>query len=512
MGNRVRTGFALALAALAAALAAPAAQADHPVTGSADLGSGAGLGLRSELSADLSFFAPPPTALGEGGTAPLSAGARLGAPDDTTGDFHTANFRKLGRVPIEIDEEGEELAQGSDLAFRRKLLIAGAYEGTGIFRIPKSGVPRQIAFHDCPGSQGDVTVVGDAVFVSIDSRSSNSEESRRCNNTPTTDSDTSLEAEGLRIVDISNPRRPRQTGFVETECGSHTQTLIPGKRVSYIYVDSYPLGPDAECTELNHPEGEFSVVRVPNERPERAKVVGVPRILPSGAAPDAVGCHDTGVLPARDLAVASCLGAWVLLDISNPVEPRRLAYVQNELIELDHSAQLTWDGKYAVIGDEHAGAAGGGGCSTDQESPVGAMWFYDITDRRNPELKGSYSLPRVPPVDSPEEAERFRCTTHNYMVLPMRDRDRYIAVSPYYSGGLSVVDFSKPSAPKELGYYLPQVEGKNPDMWSGYWYRGRIYTNEHASQLGVSAFKMKGLGRRAVRDLGAVVNPQTQVR
>ena len=511
MGSGLR--LALACACAAALAGAPAAHADHPVSGTAELSAGAGLGLRGELSADLSFFAPP-TALQQGGVASYGPGSRLGPADETSGDFHTANFEKLGRTPIRIEggDAPDELAQGTDLAFRRTLLAAGSYEGTGLFRIRRNGVPRQISFHDCPGSQGDVTLVGDAVFASIDSRSSNAGESRRCNNTPTTDSPSSVEKEGLRIVDVSDPRRPRQVGFVETECGSHTQTLIPGERISHIYVDSYPLGPDAECTELGHPEGEFSVVRVPNEHPERAKVVATPRVLPEVAAADSVGCHDTGVLPGRDLAVAACLGAWVLLDISNPVKPRRLSYVQNELIELDHSAQLTWDGKYAVIGDEHAGAAGGGGCSPDQSSPVGAMWFYDITDRRDPKLEGSYSLPRVPPVDSPEEAERFRCTTHNYMVLPMRDRDRYVAVSPYYSGGLSVVDFTDPAQPKEIGHYLPQVEGENPDMWSGYWYRGRIYTNEHASQLGVSAFRMKGLGLRAVRDMGAVVNPQTQVR
>ena len=49
-------------------------------------------------------------------------------------------------------------------------------------------------------------------------------------------------------------------------------------------------------------------------------------------------------------------------------------------------------------------------------------------------------------------------------------------------------------------------------MWSGYWYRGRIYTNEHASKLGVSAFEMDGLGTGEVRSLGPVHNPQTQVR
>ncbi len=501
----------LVLAALVVWLGLPAtASADHPMSGTADFGSGSGLGLRGDLSGDLELFTPPsPTALaGEQDTAGLRSGSGLGAADDTSGDFHSANFEKLGRSPIEIGDG--ELAQGSDLAFRGNLMIAGAYEGVGFFRIGSDAAPRQLSFLDCPGSQGDVTVLGKTLFVSVDSRGSNSKQSASCNSTATTERPSSTGREGIRVVDISDVRNPRQIAFVETECGSHTQTLIPGNRTSYLYVDSYPLGPDAECTEANHPEGEFSVIEIPNDDPARARVAAVPDILPPTVTPDTVGCHDTGVMPAKDLAVASCLGAWAVLDISDPVSPKTLGVVQNPLIELDHSAQLTWDGKYAVIGDEHAGAAGGGGCSTDQSSPVGAMWYYDITDPANPVLEGSYSLPRVPPVDSAEEAERFRCTTHNYSLPPMVDGS-YVAVSPYYSGGLSVVDFSDPAQPRELGYYLPQVEGANPDMWSGYWYRGRIYTNEHASKLGVSVFAMDGLGTDRVEDLGPVMNPQTQV-
>ena len=504
-----RTRFLLSAIGLCALLVWPAAaSADHPTSGTASFGAGAGLGLRGEISSDLGILAPPtPTALGGANeAAPPAGGAQLGEADQTSGDFHSANFRKLGRSTIEIGDG--ELAQGSDLAFRGNLMIAGAYEGVGLFRT--GPVPRQLSFYDCPGSQGDVSVLGNTMFVSVDSRGSNSEQSPTCNNTPTNVSPSSLDKEGVRIVDISDVTNPRQIGFVETECGSHTHTLIPGPTVSHIYVDSYPLGADAECTEANHPEGEFSVIGFPNNRPQRARVSSVPDVLPPSVTPDTVGCHDTGVLPAKDLAIASCLGAFAVLDISNRVHPRTLGVVQNPLIELDHSAQLTWDGKYAVIGDEHAGAAGGGGCSTDQTSPVGAMWFYNITDPSNPTLEGSYSLPRVPPVDSPEEAERFRCTTHNYSILPMRDRS-YVAVSPYYSGGLSVVDFTDPAAPQELGYYLPQVDGANPDMWSGYWYQGRIYTNEHASKLGVSTFEMDGLTFDEVRSVGPTMNPQTQV-
>ncbi len=503
----------LVLGALLVGLVVPGeAAADHPVSGIAEISSGAGLGFKGDLRGELGLLAPPsPTALGGALAEPAEYGngTAVGAADDTTGDFHSANFQKLGRSTIETGT-GEQ-AQGSDLAFRRNLMVAGAYEGIGFFRIGGDQAPRQLSFYDCPGSQGDVTVLGDTLFVSIDSRGSNSKESASCNNTNTNLDRSSTGREGIRIVDISNVRDPRQIGFVETECGSHTQTLIPGDPTSYLYVDSYPLGADAECTEANHPEGEFSVIEIPNADPASADVAAVPDILPATVTPDTIGCHDTGVLPEKDLAVAACLGAWALLDISDPVKPKTLGVVQNPLIELDHSAQLTWDGKYAVIGDEHAGAAGGGGCSPDQSSPVGAMWYYDISDPANPQLEGSYSLPRVPPVDSAEEVERFRCTTHNYSILPMRDPSRYVAVTPYYSGGLSVVDFSDPANPKELGYYLPQVDGANPDMWAGYWYRGRIYTNEHASKLGVSTFAMDELGTGQVRSLGPLMNPQTQV-
>lgn len=507
-----RAAAAVAAATLCVALGWPGtAAADHDYLGdSAELSGGAGLGLSAELSDGLGILGPSPTALGgEAPTAALSPGA--GLADSTDGDFHSANFRKLDREPIA--RPGGALAQGSDLAFKGNLMIAGAYEGVGFFRLGERRDPvRQLSFYDCPGSQGDVSVLGNYLFVSIDSPASNNVESPTCNNTASTAGPTSVGKEGIRIVDISDVSRPRQVGFVETECGSHTHTLIPGKTTSYIYVDSYPLTQQDNCTELNHPEGEFSVIEFPTGDPSQARVAAIPDVLPPTVTPDTVGCHDTGVLPDKDLAVASCLGAFAVLDISDPVNPRTLSYVQNPLIELDHSAQLTWDGKYAVIGDEHAGAAGGGGCSTDQSSPVGAMWFYDIGDPANPVLRGSYSLPRVPPVDSVEEAERFRCTTHNYMILPMADPQRYVAVSPYYSGGLSVVDFSDPAQPRELGYYLPQVDGINPDMWSGYWYDGRIYTNEHASQLGVSVFEMDGLGKRDVLSLGGLLNPQTQVR
>jgi len=484
----------LAFIALVVSLfAAAPASADHDTYGTAEYSYGAGLN---------SVFETPLALPGSQETAPVT---QAGGQADIT----SPGFKRLDQDPVMVKKG--KVAEGSDLAFNGKLMVSGTYQGIGLHKRKRNSL-KQIGFHRCPAAQGDVIVSGKYAFVSIDSRGSNGRKSKTCNNTPTDVSNSSVDKEGLRIVKISKPRKPRQVGFIETECGSHTQTLVPGKRRSYIYVQSYPLGPETACTELNHPEGEISIVSFPTNDPKKARNEGVTDVIPPlGATPDTVGCHDAGVLPSKDVAAFACLGAFVIADISNPAKPKTLSVVQNPAIELDHSAALTWDGKYAVIGDEHAGAAGGGGCSTDQTSPVGAMWFYDITDRTAPTLEGSYSLPRVPPVDDPGEAERFRCTTHNYSILPMKDRDRYIAVSPYYSGGLSIVDFSDPSAPEEKGFYLQQTDGVNPDIWSGYWFKNRIFTNENSSGYGVGIFKAKGLGRKKVRKLGRTFNPQTQV-
>jgi len=427
-------------------------------------------------------------------------------------DLHSPNARKLDREPFRAS--GDDHAQGSDLAFQGRLVVAGAYEGVGLFRRVNGGNSlEQVSFFDCPGAQGDVSISGDYVFVSIDSPGSNSKQTKVCNNTGTNLSDSSLGKEGIRIVDISDIRNPHQVAFVETECGSHTHTLIPKGDTTFMYVNSYPIQQTASCNDVNHPEGEFSVLRFPTADPTRARVVSTPDVIPATAT-DAVGCHDTGVLirPAkRDLAAAACLGAFAILNIERPANPQVLSVEQNPFMELDHSGGLTWDGKVAIISDEHAGAAGGGGCSPSSDSRVGAMWYYDISRPRHPELKGHFSLPRVPPADSAEEIERFRCTTHNWNVLPTRDRSRYVAVSAYYSGGLAAVDFSDPSNPKEYAHYLPQVKGINPDMWSAYWYNGRVHSNEHASQLGLSSFKIDGLGIRKVRFFDHRLNPQTQV-
>jgi hypothetical protein len=435
----------------------------------------------------------------------LGAGAQARVAD-TAEDLKSDNIELLKQAPIELDEG--VLADGSDLAFQNKLIAAGSFQGTGFYKIvsPRQGHIKQVGMHICPGSQGDVSLWGKYLFVSIDAPATNNAESNICNNTATNRSDSSLEKEGIRIVDISNVRQPRQVGFVETDCGSHTHTLVPDGKKLFMYVSSYPIsGQGPSCNHATH--RKFSIVEIDLKNPAKSDVVATPAL-----PPDTVGCHDFTVFPARDFGMAACLGVWLTLDISDPADPQILSETRNPLIELDHSTALTWDGKYALIGDEHAGAAGGGGCSPNSDSPVGALWIYDVRDPENPEELSHISLPRVPTVDDANEAQRFRCTTHNFNIVPMKKKNKYVATVSYYSGGIAAIDFSDPEDPQEVAHYVHLGEnGVNPDTWASYWYNGKIYTNDHLSKYGVGVYELKGTGQKDAFYFKGNVNPQTQI-
>jgi hypothetical protein len=431
-------------------------------------------------------------------------------------DIHSDNVKQLNRKPIVIDKG--VFAQGSDLAFKGKRFYAGTYQGTAAYKIvsKKNGFIKQIGFHPCPGSQGDVSVVGTTVFVSIDAPGSNIGTGPTCNNTKTTgfhESENSASKEGIRVVDFSNPKQPTQVAFVETKCGSHTHTLVPDGATTYMYIESYPLTPAAESPDCNAIEGHgaVSILSFPTNDPSKLELVDMFDVTPTPLPNDApIGCHDLQAWPERDIVIAACITEAQVWDITDPAKPEILARITNPDVQVWHSAAFTWDGKYAIISDEYGGASGGGGCAGDKNSTVGAMWFYNLEDPANPGLQGHYSLPRVPPADNEDEVQRFRCTTHIYTILPMKN-DRYVAVSSYYSGGISAVDFTDPANPEELGHYLMLPGGVNPDSWSAYWYNGRVYTNDHSSRLGVAVFGIKGLGKKQVLYYKGGLNPQTQI-
>jgi hypothetical protein len=408
-------------------------------------------------------------------------------------DNHSENLVQKTELPIKAGKD--LLAQGSDLAFKGRLMVAGSYQGPSMWKIfQRKPYLKQIGFMNCAGGQGDVSVVGDYVFVSVDSPRAGPS----CKPADTAAASQAQAAsgevfEGLHIIDISDPTRPKEAGSVDMPCGSHTHTLLPGLKTSYIYIQSYPLGNQpSDCTALGH--RKVQIVEFPTDDPTKAKL-----LEDSIDVSPMIGCHEMTTFPKLGLMFGACINESRVWDISkDPTKPELIAQIQNPDIQIHHSTAVTWDGKYLVLGDEYAGAAGGGGCTGDEDATVGAAWIYDITDPAAPSLVGHHALPRLlTPPASTREAENFRCTNHLFDVIPMKDPKKYIMANSYYMGGIAVIDFSDPTDPTEIGYYVNlTAEGIQPDTWTAYWYNGRIYTNDYLSLNGIGAYQFKGTGRK----------------
>ncbi|MDQ3963532.1 MAG: hypothetical protein M3277_06430 [Actinomycetota bacterium] len=48
-------------------------------------------------------------------------------------------------------------------------------------------------------------------------------------------------------------------------------------------------------------------------------------------------------------------------------------------------------------------------------------------------------------------------------------------------------------------------------MWSGYWFNGRIYTNDNGASRGLSVYELKGTSTADVRFFKERLNPQVQI-
>ncbi|HEX2031754.1 MAG TPA: hypothetical protein VHL78_10180 [Actinomycetota bacterium] len=417
-------------------------------------------------------------------------------------DEHSENMRLIGSLPYE---------RGSDLAFWGKTAIAGVYGNSptsnpGGFRlidISDPADPTQIGRFECHGPQSDVSIWQDLAFVSVDSP-------RAGHSCSTEDTAAGSAFEGIRIVNIEDPAEPSQITTVNTDCGSHTHTLLPdlahendaGERDPrlLIYVQSYPLGaPTASCNVVSH--RKISVVEVPLNHPEDAQVVSTPSVSP------AIGCHDVTVFPTKDLAAAACITESQTWDISDPENPVILSHIYNPLINIHHSTTFDFEAETLVIGDELGGAAASPGCLSGGQLPTGSLWFYDVTNPAAPVEQGFFTLPQ-------NEEPTDICTAHNFNTIPLRN-DRDILVSAWYSGGTTVVDYTDPTNPEQIGFYEPEANEatgqQEAEYWSNYWYNGSIYGNNFFSNRGFEVLKLEERDILRAEQRVPFLNPQTQL-
>ena len=178
-------GKALLVAAVFALLAAAPARAQLPTTDDP----------RANLAAG---FENP-------GTRRAGRGLDLANRPKPAGFFDPANPGAFGFLT-------------SDMAFEGDHAFVGGFNGFQVFDIANPSNPTLTTAVVCPGGQGDMSVYGNLLFMSV-------EDAKRqvdCG----TDPAVARSSRGVRIFDISNLANPVQVAAVQTCRGSHTHTLV----------------------------------------------------------------------------------------------------------------------------------------------------------------------------------------------------------------------------------------------------------------------------------------------
>jgi len=429
------------------------------------------------------------------------------------------------RIPKPMQLVIAQLAfANSDFAFQGTHLFQGNFYGVNFYDISNPAKISLITSLVCPGGQGDVSVYGKLLFMSVEMPNGRLDcgtqgfpplpppepGHEKDHRDPAASPD---RFRGVRIFDISDIKNPKQVAAVQTCRGSHTHTLVVDpndKDDVYLYVSGTSFVRQKE--ELAGCSGEapdkdpntslfrIDVIKVPIAAPEQAKVVSSPRVfidartgamngLNNGGShdkkeekpKDTNQCHDITVYSAIGLAAGACSGNGILLDIKDPVHPKRVDAVNDPNYSYWHSASFSNDGTKVVFTDEW-----GGGlqprCRTTDPNKWGADAIFNLKDDKL-SLASYYKMPAA-------QTETENCVAHNGSLVPVPGRD--IEVQAWYQGGISVMDFTDAAHPYEIGYFdRGPIDAKTVVLggdWSAYWYNGYIYGSEIAR--GLDVFKL----------------------
>ena len=410
----------------------------------------------------------------------------------------------------------------SDLAFQGSRLFQGNFYGVNIYDISNPAKAQLLTSMICPGGQGDVSVYKNLMFMSVEQPNGRldcgvqgfapgpppraGEEKKPSIPAPQKD-----RFRGVRIFDISDIKSPRQVAAVQTCRGSHTHTLVVDPRDKnnvYIYVSGTSFvrqneelagcsgeGPDKDP---NTSLFRIDVIKVPLAAPRDAKVVSSPRVfidprtgafngLNNGGTHGKEGvdkptdtnqCHDITVYSAIGLAAGACSGNGIVLDIKDPVHPKRLDAVNDPNYSYWHSASFSNDGTKVVFTDEWGGGLGAR-CRANDPKQWGADAVFRLKNNKL-SFASYYKMPAA-------QGDTENCVAHNGSLIPVPGRD--IEVQAWYQGGISIVDFTDADHPVEIAYFDrgpidPRMLILGGD-WSAYWYNGQIYASEIARGLDV---------------------------
>jgi hypothetical protein len=459
----------------------------------------------------------------------------------------------------------------------------GSRGGVRIFDISNPASPRLVRNFACDANQNDPIVwdrngngVADLMLLAVDRTMENPNcgAPRTANGNPTG-------WEGVRVFTMSDdPQNPftniQQVKAVYTDCGAHTITLWPGELEEtgklLVYVSSYPLraGPTCGDTEFrntanpydedpgspaNPLHGVIQVVEVPLSNPAASQELDVQPAIsypgdpdgriewcergfdfgfcnPANFEPGAVACHDIVVHVEHRMAGAACAEqgqVWEIDEDGIPMTEEPMSIGDDQLtsggrgefpgaVDFFHSVMFDNEGETVNWVDESFGA----GCPTMtnyQPRPwnpaggrhkTGKMFFSDLEGNFQSEFHVGDLRP------NPGATEY--CSAHMGMAAMGIKRD--LLVNAWYTGGVDVIDFTKPTRLKEIAYYDP---ARDSGTWSAYPYAGPLFkrgpgrvpiyatdgVENNAIAAGMVVYRTNKVPRPGRKGLVDHLNPQT---
>jgi hypothetical protein len=383
--------------------------------------------------------------------AAAMAPAQAAAPVKSDNLKHIANFN--------YDGGGELAASGRYLYSSEANAVGGGQRGSapddGGLHIYDAKKMKEISFLHCAGTDNDVEVIKPG-YVAM------SFTQNMC--APTA-------GEGIMIVDVKNPAKPRVISALNTAAG-HTMKVYPGGK--YIYMAGGNLAGSAD-------RAGTTIVDVKD--PHKPKLATQ---VPSSQVMD---CHDVSFsITEEDRKLAFCAGAVgtgevQIWDVKDPLSPVIISRIINPAIQYSHYAVANDDGTLLAIDDEAFAAHD---CNSGA-SPTGRVWIYDITDPLLPLPQGSFAPPRGGSdeylgIGNYAGWVGSWCLSHGLDFHPKKDA---VAVT-WFTGGVSVIDLTDPTMPAEDAYF----QAEDSATYSTLWHAGYLWTNDH--MRGVDSFKIKG--------------------
>ena len=395
----------------------------------------------------------------------------------------------------------------SDLAFKGNLAFQGHWNGFRVLDVSDPTNPVQLSnYEECvhPSGQGDIVVSGDLLIRTWDSAGNTA--ALTCGGEPV-----GLGFEGIHIFNIADPANPvyvRKLRMSATGndagappgCGAHTATAVPDAARDNLYL--YVGASSGTCPGLD-------IVRIKISDPTNA--VFLRRALSGGPTqgPNRT-CHDNNVIMGN-VNLAMCAGGNGIsvykfdpaLDpaVEGSIELPTLLYSRSFGVGTGHSGSFSYDGKVLIFGHEPGGGVQAQ-CQASSSVLNKSLFFIDP-------LTGNTlgTMVHVRPQGNQEN-----CTWHNFNVVPTYKGN--VVVTGNYQSGISVVDFTDPTAPREIAFADPApLTPSTPIVtggdWSTYWHNGKLYESD--IRRGLLIWDLDDAAINRARALTGDHNPQTQL-